>query len=106
MDTIRVLHRHETGYGWSFESPNIPGLTGDDDAYDQAHAEEAARFALARAADEQGRLAPTDLIFEHYVRVGAAPALWSVGLLDPTPEQAGAFWREHEPHMLSLDDEP
>lgn len=28
------------------------------------------------------------------------------GLLDPTPEQAKAFWREHEPHMLPPDDEP
>lgn len=23
MDTIRVLHRHEPGYGWSFESPDL-----------------------------------------------------------------------------------
>jgi hypothetical protein len=106
MDAIRVLHRHEPGYGWSFESPDIPDLIGGGDTCDQAHAEEAARFALARAADEQGRLAPTDLIFEHYMRASAAPALWSAGLLAPTPEQAGAFWREHEPHMLSPDDEP
>jgi hypothetical protein len=28
------------------------------------------------------------------------------GLLDPTPEQSESFWREHEPHMLPLDDEP
>ncbi len=28
------------------------------------------------------------------------------GLLDPTPEQSEAFWREHEPHMLPPDDEP
>jgi len=28
------------------------------------------------------------------------------GLLDPTPEQAQAFWREHEPHMLPPDNEP
>jgi hypothetical protein len=28
------------------------------------------------------------------------------GLLDPTPEQAEAFWRENEPHMLPPDDEP
>jgi hypothetical protein len=27
------------------------------------------------------------------------------GLLDPTPEQAEAFWRENEPHMLPPDDE-
>jgi len=28
------------------------------------------------------------------------------GLLDPTPEQSEAFWREHEPQMLPPDDEP
>ena len=28
MDTIRILHHHEPGFGWSFESPDIPGLTG------------------------------------------------------------------------------
>jgi hypothetical protein len=28
------------------------------------------------------------------------------GLLDPTHEQAEAFWREHEPLMLPPDDEP
>lgn len=28
------------------------------------------------------------------------------GLLDPTPKQAEAFWRENEPHMLPPDDEP
>jgi hypothetical protein len=28
------------------------------------------------------------------------------GLLDATPEQAEAFWRENEPHMLPPDDEP
>jgi hypothetical protein len=26
------------------------------------------------------------------------------GLLDLTPAQAGAFWREHEPHMLPADE--
>jgi hypothetical protein len=26
------------------------------------------------------------------------------GLLDPTPDQAGAFWRENEPHMLPIDE--
>ena len=27
-------------------------------------------------------------------------------LLDPTPGQADAAWRENEPHMLPADDEP
>ena len=53
----RARHHHEPGFGWSFESP---GLTGGGDAYDQAHAEDAARFALVCAAEEQGNPAPTD----------------------------------------------
>jgi hypothetical protein len=28
------------------------------------------------------------------------------GLLDPTPEQAKAFWGKNEPHMLPSNDEP
>jgi len=28
------------------------------------------------------------------------------GLVDPTPEEAQAFWRDNEPHMLPPDDEP
>ena len=28
------------------------------------------------------------------------------GLHEPTAEQAEAFWRDHEPHMLPPDDEP
>ncbi len=74
VDTIRILHHHEPGFGWSFESPDIPGLTGSDDAYDQAPAEDAARFALVCAAEEQGTPAPTDLIFEDYVPAGVPAA--------------------------------
>ena len=54
-----------------------PGQIGDPDrgdAYDPAHAEDAAGFALMCAADEQGNPAPTDLLFEHYVPVGVAAA--------------------------------
>jgi hypothetical protein len=50
MDTIRILHHHEHGFGWNFESPDIPGLTGGGDAYDRAHTEEAAGFALVLGA--------------------------------------------------------
>lgn len=71
MDTIRILH-HTPGYDWSFESPDVPGLTGGADAYDPAHAEDAARFALACEAEERGLPAPTDLVFEHYVPAGVA----------------------------------
>jgi hypothetical protein len=74
MDTIRILHRHAPGYGWSFDSPDIPGLTGGTETYDPAHAEDAARFAMNSEAEEQGLPAPTDLTFEHYVPAGAAAA--------------------------------
>jgi hypothetical protein len=46
---------HEFGYSWSFESPDIPGLTGGGDSYDRVHTEAAPRFALTRAAEDQGR---------------------------------------------------
>ena len=72
MDTIRILHHHAPGYGWSFDSPDIPGLTGGTEAYDPAHAEEAARFALASAAEEQGIAVTVDVTFEHYVPAGVA----------------------------------
>ncbi|HEY4811920.1 MAG TPA: hypothetical protein VIH71_12765 [Solirubrobacteraceae bacterium] len=74
MDTIRILHHHASGFGSSFESPDIPGLTGGTDAYDAAQAEEAAGFALACAAEEQGLPVPTDLTFELYVPAGVAVA--------------------------------
>jgi hypothetical protein len=74
MDTIRILHHHAPGYGWSFESPDIPDLTGGTDVYDAAHAEEAAKFALACAAEEKGLPMPTGLAFEHYVPAGTAVA--------------------------------
>lgn len=74
MDTIRILHHQAPGHGWSFDSPDIPGLTGGEDAFNAAHAEEAARFALACAAEEQGLPAPTELTFEHFVPAGAAVA--------------------------------
>ncbi len=74
MDTIRILHHHAPGFGWSFDSPEVPGLTGGAEAYDPANAEAAARFALACAAEEQGLPTPTDLTFEHYVPAGVAVA--------------------------------
>lgn len=72
MDTIRILHHHEPGYGWSFESPDIPGLIGGGSAYDAAEAERAARFALACKAEQRGVATPDDLVFEHYVPAGVA----------------------------------
>jgi hypothetical protein len=67
MRTIRILHHQAPGYGWSFESPDVAGLVGGTSSYDAAYAEEAARFALASEAEEQGAGVPADLIFEHYV---------------------------------------
>lgn len=54
MLTIRVIHHHEAGHGWSFESPDVPGLVGgpaNDALYAEScrHAESAVRFALDRA---------------------------------------------------------
>lgn len=74
MTTIRILHHHAPGYGWSFESPDIAGLTGGTETYDAAYAEEAARFALACEAEEQGSQVPDDLVFEHYVPAELAHA--------------------------------
>jgi hypothetical protein len=72
MDTIRILHHHAPGYGWSFDSPDVPGLTGGTEVYDPGYAEEAARFALASAVEEQGASALVDVAFEHYVPAGVA----------------------------------
>jgi hypothetical protein len=72
MQTIRILHHHEPGHGWSFDSPDVPGLVGGTEAYDPTHAEEAARFALACLAEEQDRSTPTEIAFEHYVPAGVA----------------------------------
>jgi hypothetical protein len=72
METIRILHHHAPGYGWSFDSTDVPGLIGGTESYDAANAEEAARFAPTCLADERGEVAPVDLIFEHYVPAAAA----------------------------------
>jgi hypothetical protein len=74
MGIIRILHHYAPGYGWSFDSPDVPGLTGGAETYDPVHAEDAARFALACAAEEQGDSAPADVTFEHYVPAGVAVA--------------------------------
>jgi hypothetical protein len=72
MKTIRILHHHEPGHGWSFDSPDVPGMVGGTENYDPAHAEEAARFTLECIAEEQGRAAPANVSFEHYVPAGVA----------------------------------
>ncbi len=72
MQTIRILHHHALGHGWSFDSPDVPGLIGGTESYDEKHAEEAARFTLRCAAEEKGLSAPAELKFEHYVPAHAA----------------------------------
>jgi hypothetical protein len=72
--TVRILHHHEPGYGWSFDSPDIPGLVGGTDEYDPTEAERAARFALECEAEEQGETVPGAIEFEHYVPASEAAA--------------------------------
>jgi hypothetical protein len=67
MEPVRILHRRAPGYGWSFDSPDVPSLVGGTEVYDEKHAEDAAMFTLACVADEQGASAPSDVKFEHYV---------------------------------------
>jgi hypothetical protein len=72
--TVRILHHHEPGYGWSFDSPDIPGLVGGTDDYDPAEAERAALFALECDAEDKGQPAPDGVEFEHFVPASAAAA--------------------------------
>jgi hypothetical protein len=74
IETVRILHHHSPGYGWSYDSPDIPGLTGGTETYDPAQAEQAAAFALTCAAEEEGRPALGDVSFEHYVPAGSVVA--------------------------------
>ncbi|WP_210491252.1 hypothetical protein [Patulibacter sp. SYSU D01012] len=76
----RILHHHEAPFGWWFNSPDLPGLTGGgDDSFAAAkeRAEGAARFHLECEAEEQDRPAPDfdALTFEHFVPASEAPAL-------------------------------
>ena len=71
---IRILHHREPGFGWSFDSPDIPGLVGGSDDYDPVEAERSARFALECEAGKAGRPALESLRFEHFVPASAAAA--------------------------------
>ena len=33
MDPVRILHKHWTGYGWSYTSPDVPSMIGGEDSY-------------------------------------------------------------------------
>ena len=76
MRTIRVTHYYEDGYGWSFDSPDVPGLVGgpeNDAPYEAScrHAESAVRFALEGDADERGEPFVDDIAFRHLVPASA-----------------------------------
>ena len=71
---VRILHHHEPGFGWSFDSPDIPGLVGGTDEYNPAEAERAARFALECDAADRGEAPPASVSFEHFVPAAAAAA--------------------------------
>lgn len=79
MISVRILHHHEPPYGWSFDSPDLPGLIGGDDTFAQsrARAESAARFHLECEAEELGRPVPdlAAIEFEHFVPASEASAL-------------------------------
>ncbi len=70
MDPIRILHKHWPGYGWSYTSPDVPGMTGGESTYDESvkQAEIGVRFTLECEAEESGRPAPdlSGLEFDHY----------------------------------------
>lgn len=70
MDPVRVIYREHAGYGWSAESPDLPGWRIFGDSYEDARqlAEEGVRFALAADAEDRGEPAPTAYPpIEHYV---------------------------------------
>jgi predicted RNase H-like HicB family nuclease len=75
MRTIHITHHHEPGHGWSFESPDLPGLIGgtEDNDYEAArrHAESAARFHLECEAGERGEPVETDVRYVHRVPTSA-----------------------------------
>lgn len=58
MRTIRVMHYHEPGYGWSFDSSDLQGFIGgpENDADFEAScrwAEDAVRLTLEYEAEER-----------------------------------------------------
>jgi predicted RNase H-like HicB family nuclease len=77
MRTIHVTHRHEPAFGWSFDSPDIPGLIGGpastaDFAEARRHAESAVRFHLECEAEERGEPIPENLTIEHLLPAAAS----------------------------------
>lgn len=77
MRTIRVTHCHEPGYGWSFESPDIPRFRGGpapeaDFAEACRWAEDAVRFTLECEAEERGDAQVEQVRVVHLVETPSA----------------------------------
>ena len=64
-DTIRIIHTERPGYGWGFESPDVPGLIGGSDSYEQAHEESEAAVRFHYEDDPSVDVACRQ--FVHYV---------------------------------------
>jgi hypothetical protein len=76
MRTIRVMHYHEPGYGWSFDSPDLQGFIGgpENDADFEAScrwAEDAVRFTLEYEAEERGDAQVEEARIVHLVETPA-----------------------------------
>ncbi|CAB4892416.1 unannotated protein [freshwater metagenome] len=73
---VRILHHHEPPYGWWFDSPDVPGLSGSADtlAVARGEAESVVRWHLTCEAEEAGLPAPdiAAVEFEHFVNDPAA----------------------------------
>jgi len=76
MRTIRVMHYHEPGYSWSFDSPDIPGLVGGpapEADFEAAcrWAEDAVRFVLEGEAEDRGESQVEEARVVHLVETAA-----------------------------------
>ena len=73
MDAIRIIHHDEGQHGWSFESPDLPGLIGGAGTLveSQKLAEEAVRFHLACEAGERDEQAAAMPPLEHFAPIAA-----------------------------------
>ena len=77
MRTIRITHYHEPGHGWSFDSPDIPCLTGGpapEANFEEAcrWAEDAVRFTLECEAEERGESTVEEARVVHLVATSTA----------------------------------
>jgi len=73
MDAIRIIHHDEGQHGWSFESPDLPGLIGGAGTLveSQKQAEEAVRFHLACEARERDEQPGSMRSLEHFAPIAA-----------------------------------